>query len=69
MVALYSGNMGGKQGLQTLAQVARLLQHEPRLWFVFCGQGTNARRCRRSARAWRGCAFSTCSRANAWARC
>nr|WP_231690224.1 glycosyltransferase [Achromobacter sp. 2789STDY5608615] len=38
-MALYSGNMGGKQGLQTLAQVARLLQHEPRLWFVFCGQG------------------------------
>lgn len=39
VVALYSGNMGGKQGLLTLAQVARLLEHEPRLWFVFCGQG------------------------------
>ena len=39
IVALYSGNMGGKQGLGTLAQVARLLEQEDRLWFVFCGQG------------------------------
>ncbi|CAB3702702.1 glycosyltransferase WbuB [Achromobacter piechaudii] len=39
IVALYSGNMGGKQGLQTLAEVARRLSRESRLWFVFCGQG------------------------------
>lgn len=39
VVALYSGNMGGKQGLETLAQVARLLEGDERLWFVFCGQG------------------------------
>jgi len=39
VVALYSGNMGGKQGLQTLADVARRLSREHRLWFVFCGQG------------------------------
>ncbi|MGE8613235.1 MAG: glycosyltransferase WbuB [Achromobacter veterisilvae] len=39
VVALYSGNMGGKQGLQTLADVARRLGREQRLWFVFCGQG------------------------------
>lgn len=39
VVALYSGNMGGKQGLQTLADVARRLDGETRLWFVFCGQG------------------------------
>lgn len=39
IVALYSGNMGGKQGLQTLADVARRLGREERLWFVFCGQG------------------------------
>ncbi len=39
VVALYSGNMGGKQGLQTLAEVARLLEREQALWFVFCGQG------------------------------
>ncbi|WP_459655779.1 glycosyltransferase, partial [Achromobacter xylosoxidans] len=27
------------QGLETLAQVARLLEGDERLWFVFCGQG------------------------------
>ncbi|TFZ03098.1 colanic acid biosynthesis glycosyltransferase WcaI [Ramlibacter henchirensis] len=40
VVALYSGNMGNKQGLEILADAARLLQSEPRLHFVFCGQGT-----------------------------
>ena len=39
IVALYSGNMGGKQGLQILADVARRLNREDRLWFLFCGQG------------------------------
>ena len=39
IVALYSGNMGGKQGLQVLADVTRRLEGETRLWFVFCGQG------------------------------
>ncbi|CAB3933599.1 glycosyltransferase WbuB [Achromobacter insolitus] len=39
IVALYSGNMGGKQGLQTLADVAARLNRETRLWFLFCGQG------------------------------
>lgn len=36
LVALYSGNMGGKQGLEILAEVARLC---PEVVFVFCGQG------------------------------
>jgi len=31
--------MGGKQGLQILADVARRLNREDRLWFLFCGQG------------------------------
>lgn len=39
VVALYSGNMGGKQGLEILADVARLLVLEPNLVFVFCGNG------------------------------
>lgn len=43
VVALYSGNMGRKQGLEVLAQVAQLcagLRHgaDP-VWFVFCGNG------------------------------
>ena len=53
VVALYSGNMGGKQGLELLADVARLCQAgfasntavalmqsaQPAIVFVFCGNG------------------------------
>ena len=39
VVALYSGNMGGKQGLEILADVARLLVDQSNLVFVFCGNG------------------------------
>ncbi len=40
LVALYSGNMGGKQGLSVLAQVAKLcLGVFDALVFVFCGDG------------------------------
>jgi colanic acid biosynthesis glycosyl transferase WcaI len=38
-VALYSGNMGNKQGLEVLAAVARLLSEVPSVMFVFCGNG------------------------------
>ena len=38
-VALYSGNMGNKQGLDILADAARLLMDDARLCFVFCGNG------------------------------
>jgi colanic acid biosynthesis glycosyl transferase WcaI len=39
VVALYSGNMGAKQGLEVLAEIAHLLQGRPDLAFVFCGNG------------------------------
>ena len=39
IVALYSGNMGAKQGLEILAQVAERMQDDSRLAFVFCGNG------------------------------
>ena len=39
VVALYSGNMGAKQGLEILAQAAALLQGNAKLAFVFCGNG------------------------------
>jgi len=38
-VALYSGNMGEKQGLEILLAAARSLQAESRLLFVLCGTG------------------------------
>lgn len=40
VVALYSGNMGEKQGLEILIEVARRLQDQPHLRFVLCGEGT-----------------------------
>lgn len=38
-VALYSGNMGAKQGLEILAKAARILCDKSNLYFVFCGNG------------------------------
>ncbi len=39
VVALYSGNMGAKQGLEVLADVAARLAGNAAVWFVFCGTG------------------------------
>jgi len=39
VVALYSGSMGKKQGLDLLVDAARQLSHRPDLRFVFCGEG------------------------------
>ena len=39
VVALYSGSMGKKQGLDLLVEAARQLLHRPHLRFVFCGEG------------------------------
>ncbi|QLB63134.1 glycosyltransferase WbuB [Paraburkholderia caribensis] len=38
-VVLYSGNMGAKQGLETLADAARALAARDDITFVFCGNG------------------------------
>jgi len=38
-VALYSGTMGAKQGLEMLGEVARKLADKSNIHFLFCGQG------------------------------
>lgn len=38
VVAVYSGSMGAKQGLELLARVAKSLAHE-KISFIFCGDG------------------------------
>lgn len=43
-VALYSGNMGEKQGLEILLDAARVLQDEPGLLIVLCGEGVVKKR-------------------------
>ena len=40
IVALYSGNMGEKQGLHLLAEAAHRLAGQSEIRFVFCGAGT-----------------------------
>lgn len=40
VVALYSGNMGTKQGLEVLADAARACALDAGLLFVFCGSGS-----------------------------
>lgn len=40
VVALYSGNMGNKQGLEILAEAAVRLRDHTELLFVFCGNGS-----------------------------
>ncbi len=39
IVLLYSGNMGMKQGLELLPELAQRLAGDPRMHFVFCGNG------------------------------
>ena len=39
-VALYSGSMGKKQGLEVLVEASRRLGHRPDIRFVFCGEGS-----------------------------
>ncbi|QFY42176.1 glycosyltransferase WbuB [Candidatus Methylospira mobilis] len=40
VVALYSGNMGNKQGLELLAAAAGMLDGRTDIFFVFCGNGS-----------------------------
>lgn len=50
IVALYSGNMGDKQGLEILSQAATLTKSRKNLVWVFCGEGVGR------ANLERGCA-------------
>jgi len=40
-VALYSGNIANKQGLEIVIETARLLQNRDDLEFIICGEGPN----------------------------
>lgn len=41
IVALYSGNIARKQGIEILIEAASLLQHRTDIAFVICGEGPN----------------------------
>lgn len=40
-IALYSGNIANKQGIEIIVEAARLLAHRTDLTFVVCGEGPN----------------------------
>ena len=44
IILLYSGNMGAKQGLEVLPQLAESFRDDPRVHFLFCGDGAFRRR-------------------------
>ena len=46
IIALYSGNMGEKQGLEIIIDAAKILINEPQLKFVMCGDGAAYNRLR-----------------------
>ncbi|HEY4135423.1 MAG TPA: glycosyltransferase WbuB, partial [Alphaproteobacteria bacterium] len=50
IVALYSGNMGEKQGLDTLIDTARAVADDPRIAVVLCGEGAARQRLEEGAR-------------------
>jgi colanic acid biosynthesis glycosyl transferase WcaI len=39
LILLYSGNMGTKQGLPRLVELVEALRDDPRVHFIFCGDG------------------------------
>lgn len=43
-IALYSGNIANKQGIEIVVEAARLLSNRPDLHFVVCGEGPNRAR-------------------------
>lgn len=43
-VALYSGNIANKQGIEILIEAAKLLRHRDDITFVICGEGPNRER-------------------------
>lgn len=43
-VALYSGNIANKQGIEILIEAAQLLRHREDILFVICGEGPNRER-------------------------
>lgn len=50
IVALYSGNMGNKQGLEIIIDAAKLLRDNPDIIFVMCGDGAKRIELEKAAR-------------------
>lgn len=57
VVALYSGNMGAKQGLEILSEAAGRLSDDPSICFVFCGNGAGRAELERQAGGFKNVRF------------
>jgi colanic acid biosynthesis glycosyl transferase WcaI len=57
VVALYSGNMGRKQGLDLLGEASRLLANREDIQLVFCGAGANRERLAQMTEGFRNVRF------------
>ena len=57
IVALYSGNMGEKQGLETLVDVARIIIDDPNLVVVLVGEGAVRQRLENQSRGLKNLRF------------
>jgi colanic acid biosynthesis glycosyl transferase WcaI len=57
IVALYSGNVGRKQGIETIVAAARILKDDPNILFVISGDGAARREIEDSARDLTNIAF------------
>jgi colanic acid biosynthesis glycosyl transferase WcaI len=56
-VVLYSGNMGAKQGIETLAGAAAALAHRQDIAFVFCGNGATKAQLQECCKSLPNCRF------------
>ncbi len=57
ILALYSGNLGQKQGLETLVDSAKLLKDEKNIHFVICGDGAGRQDMERRAKGLKNITF------------
>jgi colanic acid biosynthesis glycosyl transferase WcaI len=57
LVALFSGSLGAKQGLETIVDAAHTLEGNPEVLFVVCGDGVAAQSLRERARCFANLRF------------
>jgi len=50
IVALFSGSLGAKQGIETIIEAARVLKDDSRIVFVVCGEGVSSEKLRAQAK-------------------
>jgi colanic acid biosynthesis glycosyl transferase WcaI len=68
-VAVYSGNIGNKQGIEIIVEAAHLLRDRKDLVFLICGNGSSKDKLIAAAQGWTMCASWTCCPRRTLASC